>query len=253
MSESNARKNKYCFLNIIFLGMYWFLTLKFMYSEEVMEEREVTISLGEMFLILRKRLVMIISITFAVALVSGIISFYFITPIYQSSTQILLNQKRSEQGVQAVQMDLQLIETYSDIMKSPAILRKVKEQLGFDTPAEVLSEQITITSRENSQVMSITVKDTSPEKARDIANTVVTVFKEEIPKITSLDNVTILSKAEVVKGQAPISPNPMRNMAIAFVGGLMASLLLVFLLEYLKNDLNSGNATKREKDTNRAM
>ncbi|WP_342044825.1 YveK family protein [Bacillus sp. OTU530] len=218
-----------------------------------MEEREVTIGLGEIFLVLRKRLVMIISITFAAALVSGIISFYFITPIYQSSTQILLNQKRAEQGVQAVQMDLQLIETYSDIIKSPAILGKVKEQLGLDTSAEALGEQITIISREKSQVMSITVKDASPEKARDIANTVVTVFKEEIPKITSLDNVTILAQAEVVKGQSPVSPSPMKNIAIAFVGGLITSLVLAFLLEHLKNDLNLGNATKREKDINRAM
>lgn len=218
-----------------------------------MEETEVTISLREVLLVLRKRLVMIISITFAAALVSGIISFYFITPIYQSSTQILLNQKRAEQGAQAVQMDLQLIETYSDIMKSPAILRKVKEQLGLNTSTEALGGQITIISREKSQVMSVAVKDADPEKARDIANTVVTVFKEEIPKITSLDNVTILSQAEAVKGQSPISPSPMLNIAIAFVVGLIVSVGLVLLLEYFKNYLNSDNVIKREKDVNKVI
>ncbi|WP_244997847.1 Wzz/FepE/Etk N-terminal domain-containing protein, partial [Bacillus paranthracis] len=57
---------------------------------------EETISLKELFHILKKRLAMILVITFGVAIVSAIISFFFMTPIYQSSTQILVNQKKQE-------------------------------------------------------------------------------------------------------------------------------------------------------------
>lgn len=51
----------------------------------------------------------------------------------------------------------------------------------------------------------------------------------------SVDNVTVLSKAEVAENQSPIKPRPMLNVAIAFVVGLMASVGLAFLLEYLDN------------------
>lgn len=37
----------------------------------------------------------------------------------------------------------------------------------------------------------------------------------------NVDNVTVLSKAEVAENQSPIKPRPMLNVAIAFVIGLM--------------------------------
>ena len=51
----------------------------------------------------------------------------------------------------------------------------------------------------------------------------------------NVDNVTVISKAEVAENQSPIKPVPMLNVAIAFVVGLMASVGLAFLLEYLDN------------------
>ena len=53
---------------------------------------EETISLQELFRILRKRLSLIALITIIAITLSGIVSFAFLTPIYQASTQILVNQ-----------------------------------------------------------------------------------------------------------------------------------------------------------------
>ncbi|WP_028401696.1 YveK family protein [Ectobacillus panaciterrae] len=206
---------------------------------------EETISLKELFLVLRKRLSMIIGITFVVALVSAIVSFYFITPIYQSSTQILVNQKKKDNSVvqyNEVQTNVGLINTYSVIMKSPAVLDKVRDTLKLDMSAEELNKKINVASEKDSQVFSVTVQDSNPKLAKDIANTTATVFKEEIANIMSVDNVTILAKAEVAKGQSPIKPRPMLNVAIALVVGLMASVGLAFLLEYLDNTI------KKEQD-----
>ena len=44
----------------------------------------------------------------------------------------------------------------------------------------------------------------------------------------SVDNVTVLSKAEIMENQSPIKPVPMLNIAIAFIVGLMAAFGLVF-------------------------
>ncbi|WP_342044810.1 YveK family protein [Bacillus sp. OTU530] len=200
---------------------------------------EETISFKELFLIVRKRLTMIIGITFIVTLISAIVSFYFITPVYQSSTQILVNQKREQGVVNAgdVQTNLQLVNTYNVIIKSPAILEKVKDQLKLDMSVQQLTNKVTVAAEKQSQVISITVEDTKPELARDIANTTAAVFQAEVTKIMNIDNVTILSKADVVKGQSPVKPRPIINIAIAFVVGLILSGGLAFLLDYLDNTI----------------
>ncbi|PFK38351.1 capsular biosynthesis protein [Bacillus cereus] len=211
---------------------------------------EETISLKELFTILRKRLVMILALTIGAALVSAIVSFYFITPIYQTSTQILVNQKKQDEKIiqyNEVQTNVQLTNTYKVIVKSPVILDQVKEKLKLDMSTGALNKKINVANEKDSQVIALTVQDKDVKLARDIANTTAEVFKSEIAKIMSVDNVTILSKAEVTEGQSPIKPNKMLNVAIAFVVGLMASVGLAFLLEYLDNTL------KKEEDIEKLL
>ena len=96
---------------------------------------EETISLKELFQTLKKRMSLIVLITAIAVMVSAIVSFFFLTPIYQSSTQLLVNQAKNEQQAfttSEVQTNLQLINTYNVIIKSPAILDKVAAQLGTD-------------------------------------------------------------------------------------------------------------------------
>ncbi|PFB95608.1 capsular biosynthesis protein [Bacillus cereus] len=206
---------------------------------------EETISLKDLFHILRKRLAMILIITFGAAIVSAIISFFFMTPIYQTSTQILVNQKKQEGAAiqyNEVQTNIQLTNTYKVIIKSPVILDQVNEKLNLNMTAQALTGKINVTNEKDSQVISITAEDKNPKLARDIANTTAEVFNSEVAKIMSVDNVTVLSKAEVVENQSPIKPRPMLNVAIAFVVGLMAAVGLAFLLEYLDNTV------KKEED-----
>ena len=183
---------------------------------------------------------MILVIAFGTAIVSAIISFFFMTPIYQSSTQILVNQKKQDgTAIQLgeIQSNIQLTNTYKVI-----ILDKVKEKLGLHVTTQDLNEKIEVVNEKDSQVVTVTAQDKDPKLARDIANTVAEIFKTEVVKIMNVDNVTILSEAEVAKNQSPIKPRPMLNVVIAFVVGLMASVGLVFLLEYLDNTV------KKEED-----
>jgi capsular polysaccharide biosynthesis protein len=203
---------------------------------------EETISLRELFYTLRKRIWLIISITVVATLVSGILSFFVLTPIFSSSTQLLVNQERSDQPVYnigEIQTNLQLINTYNVIIKSPAILDLVAKELDMDVTAEELNEKITVGSEKDSQVLSISVQDADPYMAADIANTTAKVFQEEIVKIMNVDNVSILAKAKVKEIPSPIKPKPVLNIAIALVVGLMAGVGLAFLLEYLDNTIKN--------------
>lgn len=201
---------------------------------------EETISLRDLLHTLRKRILLILSLTFVAVLTSGIISYFFLTPIYQSSTQLLVNQAKSDQPIYnpgEIQTNLQLINTYNVIIKSPAILDLVKQDLDLDMSIEQLNSKITVGSQKDSQVLAITVQDPDPNMAADIANTTANVFQREITKIMNIDNVSILAKAEVNENVSPVKPQPILNIAIALVVGLMAGVGLAFLLEYFDNTI----------------
>ncbi|ULM95696.1 Wzz/FepE/Etk N-terminal domain-containing protein [Peribacillus frigoritolerans] len=211
---------------------------------------EETISIQDIFKTLKKRWKLIMLLTLIAALISGSISYFLLTPVYQSSTQILVNQKQSENQLDSTQIrsNIDMINTYSVIIKSPAILEKVIDELELDQSADQLSQKITINSQENSQVFSLTVQDSNPAKAVELANTVSSVFQKEIKDIMKVDNVSILAKAEVKENPTPVKPNPVYNIAIAVVVGLMAGIGLAFLLEYLDNTIKDEDDIERLLD-----
>lgn len=211
---------------------------------------EETISIKDIFKTLKKRWKLIMLLTLIAALVSGSISYFLLTPIYQSSTQILVNQKQSDNQLDStqIQSNIDMINTYSVIIKSPAILEKVIDELELNQSVDQLSQKITINSQENSQVFSLTVQDSNPAKAVEIANTVSSIFQKEIKDIMKVDNVSILAKAEVKGNPTPVKPNPLLNIAIAVVVGLMAGIGLAFLLEYLDNTIKDEDDIERLLD-----
>ncbi|MFS0661262.1 Wzz/FepE/Etk N-terminal domain-containing protein [Niallia alba] len=204
---------------------------------------EETISLKELFDTIKKRLTLIISITLIAMIVSGIVSYFIITPEYKSSTQILVNQAKDDSSAAIntgeVQANVQLISTYSVILKSAAILNIVKEELNLDMSVSKLNSKITVESAQGSQVMTVSVTDSDPTVALQIANKTAEVFEKEIKNIMSIDNVTVLPLAEDQENQSPVSPNPPLNIAIAAVVGLMIGVGLAFLLEYLDNTIKT--------------
>lgn len=203
---------------------------------------EETISLRDLMETLKKRLRLIVLITVLAALLSGLVSFFILTPIYQASTQLLVNQSKNDQQMydfNQVQANLQLVNTYSVIIKSPAVLEKVIKELKLDMTTDTLNQKITVDSEQNSQVLNVSVQDPDPDKAVLIANKIAEVFKQEIVKIMNVDNVSILSKADLGKDMTPVKPKPLLNIAIAVVVGLMAGVGLAFLLEYLDNTIKN--------------
>lgn len=164
-------------------------------------------SIKEIFAILRKRLLFILIITAAAAAAGGLISFFALTPVYENSTQILVSQsKNNQKEVQFndVQTNLQLINTYNVIIKSPVILDEVIKQLKLSMTSKELESKITVSSEQDSQVVTIAVRDTDAKRAAVMANAVAAVFQDKITTIMNVDNVSILSKAEAADSPSPV-------------------------------------------------
>lgn len=195
-----------------------------------------TISLHDLIKVVRKRFIFIIGTALFAVAITGVISYFFLTPTYKASTQILINQKQTEQfqvSAQDIQTNIQLINTYIVIIKSPAILSKVIDILELDTTPALLEKKIKVETTQDSQVIKISVNDQEPYRSVDIANTIVEVLQEEIQLLLNVNNVYVLSPAVYLENPIPAKPNPLLNMTIAAVSGLMIGVGMAFLLNYL--------------------
>ncbi|MEH6938349.1 Wzz/FepE/Etk N-terminal domain-containing protein [Bacillus sp. JJ664] len=201
---------------------------------------EETVGIREFYAILKKRFWVIILAIILTSTLSSYYSFYYMQPTYEASSQILVNEKKADE-VNAqfidIQTNLQLINTYNVILTSPAILTKVIERLDLDISVEELQNMITVGSENESQVMNVVVKNKDPELVIKMANTIADVAKEQIPKIMSINNVSILTKTDLNKELSPVQLTPMLIIAIANVVGILISVCIVFLLHYLDNTI----------------
>lgn len=196
------------------------------------------LELRETIEIILKRLWIIVAITLATTILGLIISVFFIDDVYSSSTTLIVREKRKNgEDYQLSDLNLarNLVDTYSVIIKSNRVLEKVLDEVGSDSSVSSLRSKISVQSEGNTEIIRITVEDLGPETARDIANSIARVFKDEIVQLLEMDNVQVIDEARA--SYTPVRPKVGMNTAIAFVLGLMVGLGLVFAIEYFDNTL----------------
>lgn len=192
------------------------------------------LDINKILAVLRKRKKTIIISTLVCAFLMLFMSIFVISPKYSSSTDILVNRKVDNQvNAQAqLQADVQMISTYKDIITSPTILNAVSTQLknqGFNMTPVNIKSCISISNQQNSQVFTVAVKAKNPQLAAAIANTTANVFKVKVKKIMSVNNVSILSKAE--ENPKPVSPKVVLNTLIGLIVGCVLGLFLAFIFD----------------------
>ena len=196
---------------------------------------EESISLTELFEVIRKRLALIIGLGIAGIALAAVVTFFLITPKYSATTQLLVNRANEEgqstNQLADLQTDVQMINTYKDIIKGPVILDEVRKELKTNLTTDQLKSQIEVITQQNSQVFTVQVTDADPYVAADIANAVATVFQNKIGDIMSVKNVTPISKA--VPNSSQISPNSTINMLIGLIVGILVGIGFAFVLEFL--------------------
>lgn len=189
------------------------------------------VSLRDLLAIIKQRMMIIISFGALGLIISAVFTFLIVTPMYDSTTQLLVN--RTSDGTNSIQLNdinsnVQMINTYKDIIKGPVILDGVKENLDLDYSVKELSEMVVIGVNQNSQVFSLTVTGPDPDEAAEIANGIAATFQSAIFDIMNVENVSIISAATV--NSKPVSPVVVNNLVI----GLGVGLLLGFGIALLR-------------------
>lgn len=197
---------------------------------------EETISLKEIFDILKKHVAAILISMFAGLALASVATFFIITPKYNSQAQLIVKLPRTDAtNAGDVNTNLLMINTYKDMITGDLVMSTVKDRLeseyDLDKTVSELKGAIQVQQSQNSQMFSIVATDTKPVDAEHIANTTAKVFQENAKDVLDVDKISIISNAQA--SMTPVSPNNKLNLAIGLVIGMMVGVGLAFLLELL--------------------
>ncbi|WP_304128957.1 Wzz/FepE/Etk N-terminal domain-containing protein [Gemella sanguinis] len=175
-------------------------------------------------------------------------SLFIATPKYNSTTRVyVVNQKKDNQAIttQDVQLGTLLVKDYKEIILSNSVMSDVvaKNKLQI-TPGE-LAKKISVDAPKDTRIISITVTDKDPQKARDLANAVREVSADKIKEVTKIEDVTTLEQAEAAL--TPGSPNVFKNSVLAALLGLILAVGGVVLIELMDDRI------KRPEDIEETM
>ncbi|EGQ1625764.1 capsule biosynthesis protein CapA [Staphylococcus pseudintermedius] len=194
---------------------------------------EQTIDLGQLLKMVKKNMRLLIALPILFLVLSAVLTFWVLTPKYEASTQILVNQKKDESAYdnQVIQNNLHLVNTYSEILKSPRILNEVSKKYHKQFSYDELSEMINVTNSAESQIINISVTSSSPSESENLANMIAKVYADEMPNIMNIDNVSILSKA--VNDAEKVAPKTGLNLIIGLLLGIVVAILIILTKELL--------------------
>lgn len=129
------------------------------------------ISMKDFQQLLKRRIVTIILTMCCLTVSLILISMYVLKPSYQYSTQILvgnLDEFNKENSTNKTQENKQLVTSYVDILKSPLIISTVKKTLKLEQSSHELAQKISVVNMDNSQIVTVTVKDSDPIIVKEI-------------------------------------------------------------------------------------
>ncbi|MZK52730.1 YveK family protein [Clostridium beijerinckii] len=199
---------------------------------------EESIRIEEIINILLKRWKMILSITLLATLTAGIVSFFVIAPKYEASTKVFIGKEKTDSKDQNynnsdIQMYQQLLKTYAEVIKTNALVEKAINAEGFDLTSKDVLGGLTVTPAANTQILEITYISKDRNLSKEVLDSITNQFIKTSTELIPNGNVKIVEPAELPEN--PASPNKKLNIAVAFLLGLMISVGLAFLLEFLDN------------------
>ncbi|EJR93388.1 YveK family protein [Bacillus cereus] len=201
-----------------------------------------SVTLSNVFKVMKRKIHIVIFISIILTGIVGTISAFFIKPTYQASIQILINPKKEENY--SSQVNTQLINTYNVVLKNKKILDDVRNKLSLKVSMDELRTNISAQTEKGSQVISIIVQDKDKQTAGKIAQALAMSLEKEIPKLMNVDNINILSEAEI--SQEPVRPKPMLYMLLTCIVSFFFNLVIFTLWTVFDNKVKDASSLSQE-------
>ena len=195
------------------------------------------INLEDMRSLFRKRLWIIIVVT-ALTTVLGIYKTRQMAPTYTCSMKFLVStsdkilDNYSENEIEAYS---KFMATFNEIMKVGDFLDDTLKKNKIDKTSLEVASSLSFSSSENTPIVNIYYSSYTDEQMEETLNAVCDELIDKIKEIMPGTNPTVLSEARV----STIYPNKTKLPMIAFAAGIIISIGLILVLDYLDSRIMS--------------
>lgn len=197
---------------------------------------EEVIRLEDILDVLIKRWKMIVSITLIAAIFSAIFSFFILSPKYKAGTKVFIGKENSQDQTynnNDIQMYQRLLKTYAEVIKTNDLIEKAIKSSDLKLSSGSILSGLTVTPRADTQILEISYTGINGVQAKEVVELITKEFIKSATELIPNGNVKVIESVKL-PGR-PISPNKKMNIIIAFLLGLMGSVALSFLLEFIDN------------------
>jgi capsular polysaccharide biosynthesis protein len=198
-------------------------------------EKGLAMKLYDYIAIIKSNLWMVVIIVAASCTATTVYGHFKFQPDYEANVMLMLRNKASEHQEQltwdAVSTNNKLTTTYKEILTSPPILNEVVQRNPqWELTADQVSKKLKVNTA--NQLISLSVKDKSHERAANIANAVADIFQKNIVSIMKVDNVTFVYKANAQDQAKPITLPPALQVLLSFVISFLTGITIIFGCHY---------------------
>jgi capsular exopolysaccharide synthesis family protein len=197
--------------------------------------------------IARRRWRLIVGCTVVAILLAAALTFRT-TPLYSSTAQLFISTPGSDtsQAYQGGLFSQQRVTSYADLVSSRQVAEQVLDEVDADLSPTDLAEKVSATAVPETVILEISVSDADPERAQDLAQ----AYAQEMTRfITDLERpesgeaapikATISEDASLPT--TPYTPQPVRNLGLAAVLGLLLGIGIAVLRELLDTSISSAD------------
>ena len=196
------------------------------------------INLRDLLSYFKKRLILFIVTVLFVVSAGTIYSVFILKPEYKAQATVILSSDKSKNTVQSeINANKDLIDTYTEVVKSHRVLDRVKNEMQIDDTYEQLVKKVTVASLKDTEIISISVVDRDKNHSYSLANTIADTFTNEIGQIYNDKSVNVLDRA--VEPQKPHNVDLVKQEAIYAAAGIVLATAVIFLMFYFDRTIKT--------------
>lgn len=195
----------------------------------------IEINVVELFLFMLRRWYVFLLATIGTLIVGLIICLCIITPQYESTTKIIILSKQNENSLTYSDMQLasQLTKDYEELIVSRDVLESVIRKCSLKDDYDEFLDRIEVVNMADTRIISITVRDPSPEMAQRIADSVRETAAAHIKNVTDVEAVNTAEAANLPTEKSSPSVRVWAMLSVAF--GFLA-VFFTLLVRFLSDD-----------------
>ena len=199
-------------------------------------------NLQDFFKLLRSRWLTVV-LTTLVAVLSAIAFSLLTTPLYQASTRLFVSINSGSSATDIYQgnrFSQERVVSYVELLMGQTLAQRTIDKLGLDMTSKELQANVLASTKRNTVLIDVDVLDSSPVRARDIANTlsdefVAMVSNLETPEDGARPDARVVVEQRASLPDSPVVPKTSRNIAIGLGLGLLAGVGLAIIRDLLDN------------------